>query len=81
MQDGCLVFSINFIQLQKESNSLSSSSVRLPLLKEIKFYDKRVSPLSLAVSEKVSARIRQKGKAQECWVNYRLPLKIHSSSW
>lgn len=51
MKDRCLVFRINFIQLQKESNSLSSSSVKLPLVKEIKFYDKRVYPLSLSPCE------------------------------
>ena len=37
--------------------------------------------LSLGVSEKESERESRRGLAQESRVNYRLPLKIHSSSW
>lgn len=48
------------------------------LLENIKFYEQVCPPLG--VSEKESERESQRGLAQESRVNYRLPLKIHSSS-
>lgn len=67
-------------QLQEESHSLLNSSARLALLENIKFYEQSLL-LSLGVSEKVSERESWRGLAQESRVNYRPPLKIHSSSW